>query len=123
MNKNGFLIILYLLFILELEAELEKEKKEYDELTGKYEILEEEHVVTKAKLTIEKEKAQGYILFFSNIDNKYELIFYFYCREVMQLQRETSNLSTELKSLQDTYNTKTDAWIKEKMEMQVYLSK
>lgn len=45
--------------IAELENELTVEKKEYDELTSKYELLEEEHVVTKAKLTIEKETAQG----------------------------------------------------------------
>lgn len=48
-----------LFWILELESNLAAEKKEYDDLTAKYEILEEEHVVTKAKLTIEKETAQG----------------------------------------------------------------
>lgn len=37
------------------------EKAEYEELTVKYELLEEEHVVTKARLTVEKEQAQGYI--------------------------------------------------------------
>lgn len=29
--------------------------KEYENLTAKYEVLEEEHVVTKAELTMEKE--------------------------------------------------------------------
>lgn len=43
----------------ELEHSLAVEKAEYEELTGKYEILEEEHVVTKARLTVEKEQAQG----------------------------------------------------------------
>lgn len=42
----------------ELEHSLALEKAEYEELTGKYELLEEEHVVTKARLTVEKEKAQ-----------------------------------------------------------------
>lgn len=48
-----------LLAFPELEHSLAVEKAEYDELTAKYEILEEEHVVTKAKLTVEKEQAQG----------------------------------------------------------------
>lgn len=34
---------------------MKKEKQKYDDLTAKYEILEEEHVVTKAKLVMEKE--------------------------------------------------------------------
>lgn len=42
-------------YCLELENEIENEKQEYDDLTAKYEILEEEHVVTKAKLVMEKE--------------------------------------------------------------------
>lgn len=49
------------LFFTELEHSLAVEKAEYDELTGKYEILEEEHVVTKARLTVEKEQAQKYV--------------------------------------------------------------
>lgn len=48
-----------LIFVyLELEHSLAVEKAEYEELTGKYELLEEEHVVTKARLTVEKEAAQ-----------------------------------------------------------------
>jgi hypothetical protein len=35
---------------------LQSEKQEYDELTNKYEQLEEEHVITKAQLVKEKEK-------------------------------------------------------------------
>lgn len=44
-----------LCFYLELRKELENEKQEYEDLTAKYEILEEEHVVTKAQLVMEKE--------------------------------------------------------------------
>lgn len=40
---------------LELEKAIRKEKQEYEDLTAKYEILEEEHVVTKAQLVMEKE--------------------------------------------------------------------
>lgn len=39
---------------------MESEKQEYEDLTGKYEILEEEHVVTKAKLVMEKETLNKY---------------------------------------------------------------
>lgn len=46
--------IMYLCY-LELEKNIENEKREYEDLTAKYEILEEEHVVTKAKLVMEKE--------------------------------------------------------------------
>ncbi|XP_077295291.1 uncharacterized protein LOC143917604 isoform X2 [Arctopsyche grandis] len=84
-----------------LENELTVEKKEYDELTSKYELLEEEHVVTKAKLTIEKETAHS---------------------EVLLMQRNLANVNSDLKSLQDTYNNKTDAWIKEKIDLQEKLS-
>lgn len=45
--------------ISELEHSLAVERAEYEELTSKYELLEEEHVVTKARLTVEKEQAQG----------------------------------------------------------------
>lgn len=44
---------------LELELALKSEKREYDELTAKYELLEEEHVVTKSKLVMDRENVQG----------------------------------------------------------------
>lgn len=53
------IVSIYIFAISGLEHSLAVEKAEYDELTGKYEILEEEHVVTKAKLTVEKEQAEG----------------------------------------------------------------
>lgn len=34
-------------------------------------MLEEEHVVTKARLTVEKEKAQGYVLLYFPKMNQY----------------------------------------------------
>lgn len=40
----------------ELTNELAKVKQQYDDLTAKYELLEEEHVGTKAKLVMEKEE-------------------------------------------------------------------
>jgi hypothetical protein len=41
--------------ILKLESNLNEEKQKYLDLTVRYEILEEEHVITKAKLVMEKE--------------------------------------------------------------------
>lgn len=40
----------------ELEASIASEIKKLTDLTGKYEVLEEEHVLTKAQLTVQKEK-------------------------------------------------------------------
>lgn len=42
-----------------LEEKIEHECKNYSSLNGKYELLEEEHVVFKAKLSTEKEKIEG----------------------------------------------------------------
>ena len=46
---------IYFIQFSELEKELKSERQEYEDLTAKYEILEEEHVVTKAQLVMEKE--------------------------------------------------------------------
>ncbi|XP_039280086.1 myosin-2 heavy chain [Nilaparvata lugens] len=80
-----------------LELALSSEKHEYDELTSKYEQLEEEHVVTKAQLVREREVIQG---------------------QLVKSQRELSEVEVELKTLRETYNTKQDTWTKEKLEMQ-----
>ncbi|KAJ8735471.1 hypothetical protein PYW07_007091 [Mythimna separata] len=87
--------------VKKLEHSLAVEKAEYEELTGKYEILEEEHVVTKARLTVEKEQAQG---------------------ELIHVQKELSTALAEIKTLQDNYDTQSSAWTKEKTEMQNSIS-
>lgn len=81
-----------------LEKELTTEKKRYDELTSKYELLEEEHVVTKAQLVMEKEQAQNQL----GINKK-----------------EITTLEVEVKSLQDTLSSKQESWTREKKEIQV----
>lgn len=43
----------------ELEERVEHEYKNYSTLNGRYELLEEEHVVFKAKLSTEKEKIEN----------------------------------------------------------------
>ncbi|XP_059616735.1 myosin heavy chain, striated muscle [Phlebotomus argentipes] len=45
--------------VSELESTVAKDGEKYKDLTGKYELLEEEHVLIKAQLTSEKEKAQS----------------------------------------------------------------
>ncbi|XP_075213027.1 uncharacterized protein LOC142319510 isoform X4 [Lycorma delicatula] len=80
-----------------LELALESEKHEYDELTSKYELLEEEHVVTKAQFVREREDIQG---------------------QLVTTQTELVGIETELRTLRDTYNNKQDDWIKEKLEFQ-----
>ncbi|XP_063839404.1 thyroid receptor-interacting protein 11 isoform X2 [Ostrinia nubilalis] len=87
--------------VKKLEHSLAVEKAEYEELTGKYEILEEEHVVTKARLTVEKEQAQG---------------------ELIHVQKELTAALAEIKSHQDSYESQSSAWHKEKMELQTEIS-
>ncbi|XP_050554914.1 uveal autoantigen with coiled-coil domains and ankyrin repeats isoform X6 [Spodoptera frugiperda] len=87
--------------VKKLEHSLAVEKAEYEELTGKYEILEEEHVVTKARLTVEKEQAQG---------------------ELIHAQKELASALAEIKTLQDNYDTQSSAWTKEKTELQNSIS-
>ncbi|XP_063899630.1 golgin subfamily A member 4 isoform X2 [Helicoverpa armigera] len=87
--------------VKKLEHSLAVEKAEYEELTGKYEILEEEHVVTKARLTVEKEQAQG---------------------ELIHVQKELTAALAEIKTLSDNYETQSSAWTKEKTEMQNTIS-
>jgi hypothetical protein len=81
-----------------LENELSSERQEYEELTARYELLEEEHVVTKAQLTMDRDKAEG---------------------ALTMTQQELTTLEGELQTLRETYNNKQDTWIKEKLDMQV----
>ncbi|XP_065335876.1 uncharacterized protein LOC135936824 isoform X2 [Cloeon dipterum] len=83
--------------IKELEKDLAEERHEYEDLTVRYEQLETEHVVTKAQLTMDREKAEG---------------------SVDMAHRELTTLERELQTLRETYNAKQDEWIKEKLDMQ-----
>lgn len=66
-------------------------------MTGKYEVLEEEHVVTKAQLVMEKEAINS---------------------QLKTTKEELSSIEIELRSLRDTYNNKNDTWIKEKLTLE-----
>uniref|UniRef100_T1HB61 Uncharacterized protein n=1 Tax=Rhodnius prolixus TaxID=13249 RepID=T1HB61_RHOPR len=80
-----------------LDLALESEKREYDELTNKYEQLEEEHVIMKATLVKEKEKVQN---------------------ELIKTENDLVDIEGELKALRETYNSKQDNWIKEKLKLE-----
>lgn len=81
-----------------LDLALVSEKREYDELTNKYEQLEEEHVIMKATLVKEKEKVQN---------------------ELIKTENDLVDIEGELKALRETYNSKQDNWIKEKLKLEV----
>lgn len=98
MNKIKIYVTPY---FSEMEQDLGAERQEYEELTARYELLEEEHVVTKAQLTMDRDKAES---------------------AVGLAQQELATLEGELQTLRDTYNSKQDAWIKEKLDMQVILN-
>ncbi|XP_038208413.1 myosin-9 isoform X3 [Zerene cesonia] len=87
--------------IKKLEHKIAAEKAEYEELTGKYELLEEEHVVTKARLTVEKEQAQG---------------------DLIHIQKELNTTLMELKTLQETYDAQSSTWLSEKENLQKEIS-
>ncbi|XP_013176311.1 PREDICTED: early endosome antigen 1 isoform X4 [Papilio xuthus] len=87
--------------IKKLEHSLAMEKAEYEELTVKYELLEEEHVVTKARLTVEKEQAQG---------------------ELLHVRKELNATLSDLKSLQEKMETQVTNLNKEKTELQNEIS-
>ncbi|KAI5712440.1 hypothetical protein M8J75_008362 [Diaphorina citri] len=86
--------------IKKLEDTLVQERQEYEDLTNRYDILEGEHVDIKASLVKEKENNHG---------------------RLQQTQKELREATAELKTLRETYNSKQDAWIKEKLQMQEYL--
>merc|ERR1719205_566547 len=84
-----------------LKRELEAANKEKKDLTKKKSDLEEELVVLKAKLTSEKnDMSAGY----GNMKDDYNTI------------------KSELSALRATYNTKSDEWIKEKLDLERQLS-
>lgn len=75
-----------------------KEKQDYEDLTTKYELLEEDYVVIKAQGVMAKEQ----------IESNYNA-----------LKRDHVEVENELKTLRETFNIRQDTWIKEKLDMQV----
>merc|ERR1712038_598711 len=84
-----------------MKRELEAANKEKKDLTKKKSDLEEELVVLKAKLTSEKnDMSAGY----GNMKDDYNTI------------------KSELSALRATYNTKSDEWIKKKLDLERQVS-
>ncbi|GAB6020858.1 hypothetical protein CHUAL_003508 [Chamberlinius hualienensis] len=83
--------------IQRLEKQLTIEKQEYDDLTTKYEMLEEEYLVLKAHKVMEKEQ----------VESNYGV-----------LKRNFDEIDGELKALRETFNVRQDTWIKEKLDLQ-----
>jgi len=84
-----------------LNRELETLRKEKAEVVKKHEQLEEEYVVLKAKLTMEKDDmSSGY----GNMKDDYNTI------------------KGELMALRQTYNSKSDDWIKDKLDLEKQIS-
>ena len=77
-----------------LNNEISTLKKEKADLQKKHETLEEDFVVLKAKLTMEKDEMS------SNIQDDYHTI------------------KGELVALRQTYNDKSDEWIKQKLDLE-----
>ena len=77
----------FLLFDLELELELEREHQEYEDLTAKYDLLEEDYVVIKGKMVLEKDAIQKYNLIIAGINSAKKLIKYLFR---LQIQRTPS---------------------------------
>ncbi|KAK5639511.1 hypothetical protein RI129_012003 [Pyrocoelia pectoralis] len=79
-----------------LESKSAKNQRQYEDLTSKYEVLEEEYIVTKAKLVMEKE----------TISN-----------QLKATKRDLESLEFELEELKDTYRSKNEELQKEKQQM------
>merc|ERR1711970_431661 len=87
--------------VTKLNKEIETLKKEKSDINKKHEQLEEEFVVLKAKLTMEKDDmSSGY----GNMKDDYNTI------------------KGELMALRQTYNTKSDEWIKDKLDLEKQIS-
>lgn len=87
--------------ISELRDNIETLTSEKLDIIQKHEALEEEYVVLKAKLTMEKDDiSSGY----GSIKDDY------------------STIKGELMALRQTYNSKSDEWIKEKLDLEKQVS-
>ncbi|XP_015795154.1 myosin-2-like [Tetranychus urticae] len=84
-----------------LNREVVKAKQEYDDLTSRYEVLEQEFVSMKSKLLNEK-------------DNLMETL--------NSIKRSYEEKCAELKAFRDSMNSKQEDWLKEKLDYQEKLS-
>ncbi|XP_037080815.1 cingulin-like isoform X2 [Pollicipes pollicipes] len=83
--------------IQRLEREFADQKQECEDLARKYTLLEEDYVVCKAQRMLEKEQFEG---------------------EFTVLKHEYDTVKKELQTLRETYNTREDQWLRDKLSME-----
>ncbi|CAN7998725.1 unnamed protein product [Ixodes hexagonus] len=81
----------------QMEKDAAKEREEYDDLTSRYELLEEEFLSMKNKLTMEKDTLDA---------------------ALKQLRKEHERISNELKTIRDNFNARQEVYSREKLEFQ-----
>lgn len=81
----------------QMEKDAAKEREEYDDLTSRYELLEEEFLSMKNKLTLEKDQLGA---------------------ALKQLRKEHERISNELKTVRDNFNARQEVSSREKTEFQ-----
>ncbi|XP_077519344.1 uncharacterized protein LOC144129224 [Amblyomma americanum] len=81
----------------QMEKDAAKEREEYDDLTTRYELLEEEFLSMKNNLTLEKDQLDA---------------------ALKQLRKEHERISAELRSVKETLNARQELYTREKTEFQ-----
>lgn len=81
----------------QMEKDAAKEREEYDDLTTRYEVLEEEFLTMKNNLTLEKDQLDA---------------------ALKQLRKEHERISAELRSVKETLNARQELYTREKSEFQ-----
>lgn len=80
----------------ELEENIAKEFKKNSALTGRYELLEEEHVLFKAQLTTEKEKLESEIKSLKSKVKEFDDLEVVNKREKAELAKKITDLQRKL---------------------------
>lgn len=80
----------------ELEESLDKELKKTSSLTGRYELLEEEHVLFKAQLTTDKEKLETEIKTLKSKVKEFDDIEVIHRREKADLMKKITDAQKKL---------------------------
>lgn len=80
----------------ELEESLDKEQKKASSLTGRYELLEEEHVLFKAQLTTDKEKLETEIKNLKVKVKEFDDIEVIHRREKADLMKKITDVQKKL---------------------------
>jgi chromosome segregation ATPase len=91
----------------ELEESIAKEIRKSSMLTGKYELLEEEHVLFKAQLTTEKEKLESEIKSLKNKVKEFDDFEVVNKKEKVDLAKKITDLQRKLTEAEHNNAQKT----------------